>query len=561
MLASLRIKNLALVDELSLEFPSGYVALTGETGAGKSILIGALKLILGERADRTLVRSGEDSCMVEGVFDCRSLPQSFHELLEERGLEPCDNGQLLLKRTFTLAGANRQVVNGSPTTLQTLNDIGQWLVDLHGPHEHQSLLHAPQQLAVLDAFGGLEEAVGGVGEVVQQGRSLLAKKESLIIDEATYARQLDLLQHQCAEIEQARLDLEEDEALPAAYQRAANSARLLELSQAAVSQIGDADPDLLSQMGALGRTLEELEQLDPETESLHQLQQQLAEQLQDLQQELHHYADRVDVDPEQLAKLEERLGVLQSLKRKYGPNLEDVVEFGRNARQELDELQGREGEVRRIDGELQKLGTKALELGKALTGKRRKAIPKLAKGVTEHLKSLGFLQSRFEIALESRMPDLGTDGAFSALTGFDQLEFQFSPNPGEPLRPLRAIASSGEMARVMLAVKSVLAAQVNVPVLIFDEVDANIGGEVANAVGEKMRKLGEQRQVLCITHLAPVAARAQHHFVVSKSVAEGRTLTQVQPLGEEQRVTEISRMLGGQSKTARELASALLTGK
>jgi DNA repair protein RecN (Recombination protein N) len=561
MLASLRIKNLALVDELSLEFPSGYVALTGETGAGKSILIGALKLILGERADRTLVRSGEDSCMVEGVFDCRSLPQSFHELLEERGLEPCDNGQLLLKRTFTLAGANRQFVNGSPTTLQTLNDIGQWLVDLHGPHEHQSLLHAPQQLAVLDAFGGLEEALGGFGEVVQQGRSLLAKKESLIIDEATYARQLDLLQHQCAEIEQARLDLEEDEALPAAYQRAANSARLLELSQAAVSQIGDADPDLLSQMGALGRTLEELEQLDPETESLHQLQQQLAEQLQDLQQELHHYADRVDVDPEQLAKLEERLGVLQSLKRKYGPNLEDVVEFGRNARQELDELQGREGEVRRIDGELQKLGTKALELGKALTGKRRKAIPKLAKGVTEHLKSLGFLQSRFEIALESRMPDLGTDGAFSALTGFDQLEFQFSPNPGEPLRPLRAIASSGEMARVMLAVKSVLAAQDNVPVLIFDEVDANIGGEVANAVGEKMRKLGEQRQVLCITHLAPVAARAQHHFVVSKSVAEGRTLTQVQPLGEEQRVTEISRMLGGQSKTARELASALLTGK
>lgn len=558
MLASLRIKNLALVDELHLEFPSGYVSLTGETGAGKSILIGALKLLLGERADRNLIRSGEDSCLVEGVFDVCNLAREFHELLAARGLEPCESNQLLVKRAFTVAGANRQFVNGSPTTLQNLTDLGEWLVDLHGPHEHQSLLHPGQQLAVLDAFANLQPQGAEFDQCLGVYRDLLRTRQTLLVDESTYARQLDLLTHQCREIELAELNPEEDEHLPQTHQRAANAARLLELGQGALAQIGEAEPDLLSMIGTLGRTLQELRRLDPATEPLANLQEQSAALLRDLQHELSHFVDRIDVDPEHLRRLEDRLNLLQNLKRKYGPTLRDVLAFAQQARAELDALENRENELQALDTRLREQYGQLLTLGRELTRRRKACTTRLARAVVDQLQSLGFSQSRFELQLTTQNPPASSGELPPAHTGFDRVEFLFSPNPGEPPRPLRSIASSGEMARVMLAIKTVLAAQDRIPVLIFDEVDSNVGGEVAHAVGEKMRRLGEQRQVICITHLAPVAARAPAHFLVSKTLRDGRTLTHVDQLAEKDRVTEIARMLGGQTPTARQLAAALL---
>ncbi|PYK98164.1 MAG: DNA repair protein RecN [Verrucomicrobia bacterium] len=563
MLTTLRIKNLALVADLTLELQPGYNAITGETGAGKSILIGALNLVLGERADRALIRSGSDSCTVEAVFDVSRLRAPLEKFLEENGLEPCQDHQLLLKRTFTATGANRQFVNGSATTLNLLAALGEWLVDIHGPHDHQSLLHSARQLAILDAFGGLGPLRDNFADLVRCRAALQAEKASLIVDEKTYAQQLDLLRHQVNEIAAAKLRPEEEEEIEREHRLASNAARLLELSQAALRQLTEDETSLASQAGALGRTLQELKRLDPDAVCLFSLHEQALSFLRDLQSDLSHYADKLDIDPARRQWLEERLDLIQSLKRKYGATLPDVIGFGDEARQKLQNLEMRDAELERINGELGKTDAELKRAGEELSAQRREMIPKLSKAVAGQLADLGFNQSRFDIAVVSTAFGAEATAPHSALrtppsTGFDQVEFQFAPNPGEPPRPLRAIASSGEMARVMLALKTVLAAQDDIPVLVFDEVDANVGGETARAVGEKMRRLGEQRQVLCITHLAPVAACASAHYIVTKETRLLRTVTGIRRLEGKERVTELARMLGGRTEAARKHAEELL---
>ncbi len=557
MLTTLRIKNLALVADLTLELQPGLNIITGETGAGKSILIGALNLVLGERADRTLIRSGSDSCSVEAVFDTAKLKAPLKAWLEENGLEPCEDHQLLLKRTFTAAGANRQFINGSPTTLNTLAALGEWLVDIHGPHEHQSLLHPARQLAILDAFGNLDPAREAFAALVRRHAALEADKAALIVDEKTYAQQLDLLRFQVHEIAAANLQPDEETAVEQEYQRAANAAKLLELSQAALGLLSENDSSLLTQAGALGRTLQELQRIDPTAAPLVAAHEQAVAGFQELQTELSHYADRVDIDPARLQELEERLDLIHSLKRKYGSTLAEVIAFGEEARRKLQQLEQRDVELARLNAELQKLEAEIARSGKALSSQRRKLVPQLSKAVMKQLGDLGFQQSRFDVALSAET-DLSDIRAQVTLTGLDTIEFQFAPNPGEPARPLRAIASSGELARVMLALKTVLAAVDEIPVLIFDEVDANVGGETANAVGEKMRQIAAKRQVLCITHLPQVAAQATAHYVVTKQVKAGRTLSEISALDPRERVTELARMLGGQTDAARHHAQALL---
>jgi DNA repair protein RecN (Recombination protein N) len=558
MLVSLRIKNLALVEELSLELPSGYVAMTGETGAGKSVVIGGITLLLGERADRDLIRSGAESCLVEAIFDVGRLGPGFHALLAERGLEPCEGEQLMLKRTLSVAGANRQFVNGSPTTLQTLAELGDWLVDLHGPHDHQSLLHPARQLELLDAFGGLQAARAAFGGLVERRRDLVRQKQALVMDEAEYGRQLDLLRHQVREIEAARLRPEDEEELPLQHRCSANASRLLEVGQAALHALGEDDASVLGQAGQIGRLLRELQALDPGAESLTALHHQASAMLQELQQDLRHYVDQIEIDPDRLRELEERLDLIQGLKRKYGRTLAEVLDFGRDARERLAQLEGREAELERLRAALNQVDAELAEAGTALTRRRRTVIPRFRQAVAGQLADLGFQQNQFEAALTRVEASVSGPDAIPPASGWDRVAFLFSPNPGEPARPLRTIASSGEMARVMLALKTVLAEQDEVLLLIFDEVDANIGGEVAHAVGERMRRLGRDRQVLCITHLAQVAARATSHFVVTKSVRGQRTVTEVTPLGEAERVIELARMLGGQTESARRLAETLL---
>jgi len=569
MLTTLRIKNLALVADLTLELESNYNVITGETGAGKSILIGALNLVLGERADRTLIRSGSDSCSVEAGFDVSKLKAPLDSFLDENGLEPCEDRQLVLKRTFTSAGANRQFVNGSPTTLNALATIGEWLVDIHGPHEHQSLLNTARQLDLLDAFGKLESDRDAFKSLLRKRAALESEKAALIIDEKTYAQQLDLLRFQVNEITAARLEAGEEEQVVQEHHRTSNAAKLLQLSQAALDLLSENENSLLTQAGVVGRTLQELERVDPSAAPLVTAHEQAVSVLRDLQTELRHYADKVEVDPARLQELEERLNLIHSLKRKYGGNIAEIIAFGNEARAKLQTLEQRDDELARINAVREKVEIDLWSAGQALSGKRRKVIPQLSKAVSKQLSDLGFKQSRFEIDLNSLSPSdrerVGVKGSQtgdhqSPFTshGLDTVEFQFAPNPGEPSRPLRAIASSGELARVMLAIKTVLAAEDQVPVLVFDEVDANVGGETANAVGEKMRQIARNRQVLCITHLPQVAAPASAHYVATKQVKAGRTISEITLLDADERVTELARMLGGQTEAARKHAEALL---
>ena len=583
MLTTLRIKNFALVADLTLELQPGCNVITGETGAGKSIIIGALNLVLGERADRTLIRSGEESCSVEAVFDvgvqasaCSRgmLKRELQRFLEENGLEPCEENQLVLKRAFTSAGTNRQFVNGSPTTLNTLAAIGGWLVDIHGPHDHQSLLHPAKQLAILDAFGGLEKEREAFGELVRRRTALENEKSALIVDEKTYTQRLDLLRFQVQEISAARLQADEEARVESEFNRASNAAKLLQLSQAALDALSENEHSLLMQAGAIGRTLQELQRGDASAANLAELHSQAAGGLRELQSELSRYAEKVDVDPARLAELEERLNLIHSLKRKYGATLAEVIAFGGEAKQKLVQLESRDAELARLNAALEKLDAELLSAGKKLSAARKKVIPQLAKAVGKQLEDLGFKQSKFDVAISaisergSPEPQRAGNAESAAAgdsrapmfqqTGLDGIEFQFAPNPGEPAKPLRAIASSGEMARVMLALKTVLAAEDEIPVLIFDEVDANVGGETANAVGEKMKQIAAKRQVLCITHLPQVAAPADAHYVVTKQVKNGRTISEIELLGKKERVTELARMLGGQSDAARKHAEALL---
>ena len=579
MLTTLRIKNLALVSDLTLELQPGCNVITGETGAGKSIILGALNLVLGERADRALIRSGEESCSVEAVFEVGvqasaasgTLRRELQHFLEENGLEACEENQLVLKRTFSASGTNRQFINGSPTTLATLATLGEGLVDMHGPHDHQSLLHPARQLAILDAFGGLEPDREAFGGLVRRRTALETEKSALIVDEKTYAQQLDLLRFQVHEIAAARLQPGEDEQVEAEFHRASNGAKLLQSSQAALDLLAESDSSLLTQCGAVGRVLVELQRVDAGAAKLVELHAQAVETLRELQSAVSHYADKVEVDPARLAELEERLNLLHTLKRKYGASLAEVIAFGDEANTKLQVFESRDAELARLNAALEKVDAEIWIAGKKLSAARRKIIPRLAKAASQQLEDLGFKQSRFDVAVKSEfegegmmnpkskaIPGCPRPAAALKATGLDEIEFQFAPNPGEPAKPLRAIASSGEMARVMLALKTVLAAQDEIPVLVFDEVDANVGGETANAVGEKMKQIAAKRQVFCITHLPQVASAADAHYVVSKQVKNGRTVSEITLLDQESRVTELARMLGGQSEAARKHAEALL---
>ncbi len=437
--------------------------------------------------------------------------------------------------------------------------LGEWLVDIHGLHDHQSLLHPARQLSILDAFGGLHPLREAFAGLVRRRAALEAEKAALIVDEKSYAQQLDLLRFQTREITEAKLHPDEEAQLEQDYQRASNAARLLELSQSALNLLSEEDNSLLSQVGSLGRILHDLQRIDTSALPLTTLHEQAAASLGDLQAELSRYADRVEIDPARLRELEERLNLVHLLKRKYGGTLAEVIAFGAETARKLQSLEQRDDELNRLNAALSRIDTEILSAGRELSAQRRKLLPQLGKSVVKQLSALGFKQSHFDVVITTPAgEDVLPQASRLTLHGLDEIEFQFAPNPGEPPRPLRAIASSGEMARVMLALKTVLAAVDEIPVLVFDEVDANVGGETANAVGEKMRQISKQRQVLCITHLAPVAAQSDAHYVVSKQMKAGRTISEIELLGREERVTELARMLGGQFEAARQYAESLL---
>jgi DNA repair protein RecN (Recombination protein N) len=549
----LRIKNLALVTDLTLSLPPGFNVITGETGAGKSIIIGALSLLLGERADRALLRAGCESCSVEAVFDGAGRGAALAKFLDDNGLESGADGELILKRVFTAAGANRQFINGSPATLQVLAALGRELVDMHGPHDHQSLLDPARQRDILDAFAGLGGLRAEYAALSAEAGELDAAKAALIIDEREYARQLELLRFQSGEISAAKLEPAEKPRLEQEFQRASNAARLLELSHAALQVLGEQEGSLLAQAGEVGRNLQALRRLDPGAEELVLTHEHGLTAWRELQTALRRYAEGIDLDPARLRQMEERMNAIQSLQRKYGGTVEDVIAFGEQAAAKLRALEQRETELARLNAEREKVTGGLWRVGRDLSARRRQAVPGLAGSVMRELRDLGFAQSSFAITVNT-----ADSLPAHAAAGLDAVEFEFAPNLGEPARPLRAIASSGEMSRVMLALKTVLADHDEIPVLVFDEIDANVGGETAVTVGAKMGQIARRHQVICITHLPAVAAAAEAHFVVAKRVEGGRTISEITPLDPPARLTEIARMLGGQTDAARRHAEALL---
>ena len=565
-LSSLRIKNLALVEELDWQLAPGFVTVTGETGAGKSVIIGALKLLLGERADKGLIRTGAESCTVEASFevhDCGALDSQ----LEGHGIEGCDDGNLLIKRTFTQSGGNRQFVNGSATTIAVLKLLGDLLVDLHGPHDHQSLLSAERQLDLLDAYSHAEGTRRTYEEIWRRAGTLREEHASLATNEAALDRELELLRHQANEIQAAELQPGEEEGLQSRYTLAANSRRLIELATGVAHELTESEPSIRSRLGDTARLLRELEKIDPATASMVEAHTAAVVELEELARGLVNYAEKLDLDPAQLAEMEERVNLIQKLKRKYGATVEDVIAAGEEAAARLQKIEGRGAELERLQGEIERTQTELMRVGRELSARRMQAAPRLSGAVRDQLRDLGFKKSEFEIHLLQ----LDTPGAKGLetiefvfaprSTGLESVEFLFAPNPGEPPKPLRSIASSGEISRVMLAVKSALADQDAVPLLVFDEIDANVGGEIAHAVALKMRTLGTRHQVLCITHLPQVAAMAQAHFVVTKEFTEERTYSRLSEVKTKARVKEIARMLGGQSDSALALAKTLLSGK
>jgi len=544
----LRIKNLALVEELEWQIAPGFTAITGETGAGKSIIIGALQLLLGERADKSLIRTGADICTAEAIFTGKEL-QKLNPQLIEAGVEPCGD-DLIIKRTLSAAGANRQFINGSPTTLSILKNVGDALVDLHGPHDHQSLLSPDKQLDLLDSFAHAEDQLEEYRKHFRESQTLSAEHAALNTAETAREQELDLLRHQITEIDSANLVASEEEDIEKRYKLSSSSKRLVELASAAANKLSEADASVVSQLAETQRLLRELENIDISTEQLASEHAAAVVQLSEIARSLSDYAEKLDLDPEQLAALEQRVSLFETLKRKYGGSIAEVIEFGRRAAERMQKIEGRDAELERLAKEIEKVRAQMNRAGESLRKLRVKAAPKLSDTIRKNLVDLGFRQSEFEAKLSA----LDEPGA----SGFDSVELLFSPNPGEPLKLLRTIASSGEISRLMLAIKSALAAHDAIPLLVFDEIDTNVGGEIAHAVGAKLRTLADDHQLICITHLAPVAASASSHFVVTKDVVRGRTFSNLREVTGKARQEEIARMLGGKSESALQLAATLL---
>ena len=551
MLRSLRILNLALVEELDWDLPPGFTAVTGETGAGKSVILGALQFLLGERAERGVVRSGATSATIEAVFEFEESTD-IDLMLEENGVETCQDGQLLLKRSIAAEGSGRQFINGSPCNLSLLKELGARLVDLHGPHDHQSLFSRKEQTLLLDRYSEalpLRESYLKLRSEVTSIRRELDELNSTSGGADRITHLLEVVE----EIKSASISEGEEQELIARHKAASNSRRLIELAGSAINLLDDDQQGVSVVFRDVTRQLRELSRLDDRASPHIESFEELIHNFGNLLGAIRNYADSIEIDATELQKMEDRLNLLATLRRKYGPLLTDVIAHCEETNRELDRLASmnelRGAAEQRLEKASNELTAASLKLGK----KRHEGAVRLAATVAGELKDLGFRQAGFKILLEDQS-EHGPDGGELA-------EFLFAPNPGEPSQPLRAIASSGEISRLMLALKSALAEEDKIPLLVFDEIDANVGGEIATKVAAKMRQLGNSHQVLCITHLPQVAAAASKQFLVSKEISEGRTETSLRLVDGEDRVSELARMLGGVTESAQMHAVSLLENK
>lgn len=542
MLVFLKIENLALIGKLELEFGGGFITVTGETGAGKSILLGALRLLAGGRADKTVIRTGADRCALEaGIY--WPDPTPVNALLESLGLPLCEEGMLLLKRTIFTDKPGRFSVNESTTTLKSLQQIGELWIDFHGPEDPQRLFAPEAQRGLLDLYAGHAESVHTFAGEYTAWRKILREKESLVSEKSLTADEKQFLQNQLRKFEDIDLSEEGITQLEADFQRVTNARDLLATAGEMVEGMQGTD-GIMDQLSTLYRHGQDLAAMDPGQEPLINRLRQLIVECEDVARDLSGLEGMFDVQPEEMEAIQARMQVWMELRRNYGPTLAQVI-----ARQaEMEQKLERQSDVRATLAELEEKAARQekvlWKLAKEISAGRKTAAGKLSRLVTEALLELGFPHPRFEVGVHPGQA-LGADGC-------DSIDFYFSPNPGSALGPLQKIASSGEIARVMLALKSILAEVDATPVLVFDEVDANVGGEIGQVVGRNLARMGRRHQVFCITHLPQVAGQGEAHFLVAKRFTENHTEVEISPLhgDESARLEELARMLGDRNATS-----------
>lgn len=532
MLRFLRIRSLAVIEAVEVEFEPGFNVLTGETGAGKSILVEAVGLLLGARASADLVRTGEAQATIEAIFEA--------------------DREIVVRREITSQGRSRSFINGALATAGALRDLSARLVELHGQHEHQALLDPLTHLPLLDHFAGVEELATRVASAWSAVRTLREQLERSRMDAREKAARLDLIAFQVGEIERAAPKAGEDEELAATRQVLASAERIQRLCEESYAALYESDAAVLSGLGGVWKRVGELAAIEPQFSPYFEARDGIKSQLEDLAFFLRHYADGVDASPGRLQEIEDRLALLERLKRKHGPTLQDVIERGIALKRERDLLSGTGERAADLERELEAATARYLDVARDLSRRRRTAAREFATALEALLAELAMARTRFEVRFAGGElpPERWSE------RGIDEAEFFVSPNPGEDLRPLARIVSGGELSRVMLALKTLAAADTPGKTLIFDEVDAGIGGRVADVVGARLRALGERFQVLCITHLAQIAAHGTTQFRIEKIVRGKRTVTSVEQLDAEQRVDEIGRMIGGAALTEQVRGSA-----
>jgi DNA repair protein RecN (Recombination protein N) len=565
MLQELRIKDFAIIDELTLHLASGFLVLTGETGAGKSIIVDAVNLLLGERSDATLVRGGADRAVVDGIFGVApKLQAEMQAYLESAGLEGDSPDEVILTREVRRNGRSQARVNGVTCNLDVYREISEMLVDIHGQGEHLSLLRPSRHLYLLDRYAKLEDVRTAVQEVVRQLNHVRDEIADLQADEAALARRVDMLEYQVREIEAAEPHPEEEDELDQERHRLVNAEKIAELSaEAQYSLMGEAGEtsgvDLLAQVAIV---LGKLARLDPSMTEQYQLAESLSTQADELASAIRAYREEVEYDPHRLDEIEERIEVLQRLKRKYGGSIEAVLEYARKAQAELDAITHSEERLAELRDEEDRLLRQIGELAGRLSAHRQQAAGRLTQAIVRELGELRMEGARFEVRINHRDDPAGCYVGDRRLafngTGIDQVEFFMAANVGEPLRPMAKVASGGETSRIMLALKSVLSYADQVPTLIFDEIDQGIGGRMGAVVGQKLWRISDTHQVLVVTHLAQLAGFADVHYQVSKHVLNNRTVTRVAQLNDQGRVDELAEMLGAETTSARQSAYDIL---
>ncbi|MDA8164630.1 MAG: DNA repair protein RecN [Desulfobacteraceae bacterium] len=548
MLRELRIVNLALIEELHISFPAGLVVLTGETGAGKSIILQAIHLLSGGKVAGDWIRTGAESATVEALFEIRTGHRELRQSLEEAGIEEAD-GELIVRRVLT-PGKSRFFINGCLVTAKIAGDIAEHLLSVASQHDHQQLLAPRSHLDFIDAMGGHGLARRQLGAVYDEWQALRARLRQTQEAERDKEQRRDFLAFQAREIEEARLQPGEDELLAREKERLKSSDSLMRLGRESYHLLAEA---VTEKLALARRNLEQMAALDQGVAGLAEEVAGHAFELEDRLAQLRDYVDNLADDPAALDRITARIDLLQRLKRKYGPELADVIACGEKARGELTELESMDELLAGLGKELEAAERTLLQQAGELSAGRLRTAERLAAEIGRGIESLSLPGARFEIGFEGPgepgLADLGR-------TGWDRPQLMFSANPGEPVKPLAKVASGGELSRLMLALKCVLARQDQVETVIFDEIDAGISGKAAEAVARKIRELAGHHQVLCITHLPQIAACAEEHFLVEKSVAGARTRTTISRLPEEAKAAELARMLDGDSATGQTLAYA-----